>query len=158
MIRTVLILFGISILLLISCDPNRQYEAFKNFDGNWYVDSVAVFEFEIEDSTKNYDLIAHFRNRFSYPFHNLYFRFEMESENGRLVEEDLKEIYFFEPKSGKPYGSGLGDQFNHEYVLLDDYQFDSAMNYRVKLVQFMRMDTLPDIERVGLRLEVDNQD
>ncbi|MEO0331329.1 MAG: gliding motility lipoprotein GldH, partial [Bacteroidota bacterium] len=55
---------------------------------------------------------------------------------------------------GKPYGSGLGDIFSHQILALPGYQFDTAGMYQIRLQQYMRRDTLPEILSVGVRVEV----
>jgi gliding motility-associated lipoprotein GldH len=62
--------------------------------------------------------------------------------------------FLFDAKTGKPFGkSGIGDLYDHQFLLLQDYQFITAGKYHLELEQFMRQDTLPGILAVGVRVE-----
>lgn len=141
-------------VLIIGCDSNRVYEDYEDLsEAFWHVDSVKRFSFEIEDTTQLYNLKATIRNASSYPFYNLYYRYSLTDSLDSVVVTELKETELFDPKTGQPYGSGLGDLFDHSILLQGDYRFPYAGNYSIKLQQFMRMDTLPFILSVGARVE-----
>ncbi|MEM7297088.1 MAG: gliding motility lipoprotein GldH [Bacteroidota bacterium] len=144
----------IGILIITSCDSNRIYQDFNDMDeAFWHMDSIQSFNFEIEDTTKRYNVLATFRNSSSYPFYNLYFQYTISDSTNNVIEQELKEINFFDPKTGEPFGSGLGDLFDHTYALREEYRFKETGFYRVDLQQFMRMDTLPYVLSVGARVE-----
>jgi gliding motility-associated lipoprotein GldH len=70
------------------------------------------------------------------------------------MKRALMTEYLFDAKTGKPFGkSGIGDLYDHRFLLLKNYQFKSKGKYRMKFEQFMRTDTLPGILAVGLRVE-----
>jgi len=142
-------------LLLMSCDPSRVYEDFRDMEqGCWHLDSLQSFSFEIEDTTKSYHLLAAFRNASAYPFYNLYFQYSLLDSAENIVKEELREYNFFDPKTGEPLGSGLGDLFDHRVMLEEDYSFSNEGRYQIQLRQKMRMDTLPFILSVGARVEI----
>ena len=63
-------------------------------------------------------------------------------------------VLLFDAKTGKPLGkSGIGDLYDHRFILLNNYKFKNKGKYRIVFEQFMRMDTLPGIMAVGLRVE-----
>lgn len=141
-------------LLLLSCDENRVYEANVDFPNKqWAVDSIPVFEFEVKDPNKPYNIYWNVRNTVAYPYRNLYITYHIEDTAGHRVTTDLHNMLLFEPKTGKPYGSGLGDIFSHQFMALPNYKFDKAGMYRIRLEQYMRTDTLPEIISVGTRVE-----
>lgn len=137
---------------LTGCDQNRVMEDFKNFDGTWHKDSTARFDFVIDDISKTYNLKAEFSSRFTYPYNNLYFNYKLLLEDS-IIQEELREIILFDPKTGNPLGSGTGNLFDHEKMLQENFSFFTSGKYRIELDQFMRMDSLSDIERVGARVE-----
>ena len=152
-----LILFSL-ILLLGSCDSSRVYEDFQDIDQEfWHADSLQSFSFEIEDAAEKYNLLATFRNASAYPFYNLYFQYSLLDSSGNIIKKALKEHHFFDPKTGKPLGSGLGDLFDHKVMLEEGYSFSSEGRYQIQLQQRMRMDTLPFVLSVGARVEVANR-
>jgi gliding motility-associated lipoprotein GldH len=62
--------------------------------------------------------------------------------------------YLFDAKSGEPKGkSGIGDLYDHRFLLLQNYQFPRPGKYKIILEQFMRMETLPGIVAVGVRVD-----
>ncbi|MEM8967892.1 MAG: gliding motility lipoprotein GldH [Bacteroidota bacterium] len=142
-------------LTLSSCDENRLYEENVNFDQKaWAADSLPVFRFQVDDSAQPYNIYWNVRNTVSYPFRNLYLTYYLEDTMGNVIQEDLYQMDLFEPRTGKPYGSGLGDIFSHQILALPGYQFDTAGMYQIRLQQYMRRDTLPEILSVGVRVEV----
>lgn len=141
------------ITLLAACDSSRIYEEFQDVDTYWLSDQKSSFVFEIEDHSLDYRVIAHVRNDISYPFRNLYLNYTLQTAEDSVMKEELKQLQLFEPKSGEPFGSGIGDQFNNELVLEDQIKFPANGAYRVDLKQFMRVDSLSGIHRVGLRVE-----
>ena len=70
-----------------------------------------------------------------------------------MLKEELREYNFFDPKTGEPFGSGLGDLFDHKIPLEENFQFQNSGEYTIELQQFMRMDTLPFVLSVGARVE-----
>ena len=142
------------IALLIACDTSRVYEDYTDFEeAFWHMDSIQAFSFDIEDPSKSYNLFATFRNGTAYPFYNLYFQYTLKDSTDSTLITELKEINFFDPKTGEPYGSGLGDLFDHRTALLQDYSFKKTGTYTLQLQQYMRMDTLPHLLSVGARVE-----
>ena len=146
----------IGVLWLSSCDQHRVFEENVDFqDKQWLVDTVPAFQFEIKDPSQPYNIYWNVRNTIEYPYRNLYITYYLEDTSGHHIASDLHDMLLFEPKTGRPYGSGLGDIFSHQLLALPDYHFDSAGVYRIRLQQYMRTDTLPDIVSVGVRVEED---
>lgn len=144
----------IAALVMISCDSSRVYEDYNDMEeAFWHMDSVQNFDFTIDDTSRSYNLIATFRNASSYPFYNLYFQYTLTDSLNNVMEQQLREVNFFDPKTGEPQGSGLGDLYDHSFPLEEGYQFEQAGKYTIQLQQFMRMDTLPFVLSVGARVE-----
>jgi gliding motility-associated lipoprotein GldH len=62
--------------------------------------------------------------------------------------------FLFDASSGEPFGnSGLGDIYDHQFLLLKDYQFKKPGKYVMTFEQLMRTDTLQGVLAVGLRIE-----
>ncbi|MEM6736279.1 MAG: gliding motility lipoprotein GldH [Bacteroidota bacterium] len=148
--------FSVIILsvFILSCDSTRVYDDFNDLDdAYWHVDSVQHFSFQIKDTLKRYNIYATFRNSSSYPFYNIYFQYSLKDSSDNTLEEKLTEFNLFDPKTGKPLGSGLGDLFDHTFTLKKNHTFKETGEYKLALQQFMRMDTLPFILSVGARVE-----
>lgn len=139
---------------LAACDPNRIYEENKDLDGSfWHKDSLVQFSFQIPDINTGYNLYANIRNAQHYPFYNLYYQYTLTDSSGTLLEKQLQDIHLFDPKTGEPFGAGLGDLFDHRQLLLEDYQFPEPGSYTLTLEQYMRRDSLPLILSMGARVE-----
>lgn len=147
-------LFLLIIWFMGCADPIRVYEKNVDFDQKmWLVDSIAVFEFEILEPHKSYNLYYNIRNSLSYPYHNLYVKYTLEDTLGQVIGSKLQNMDLFDPVTGAPHGEGLGDIFDHRILAVSDQKFPSRGSYRFKIQQFMRQDTLPMILSVGLRVE-----
>lgn len=139
---------------MTSCDSSRVYEDFNDMDeAFWHLDSVQTFSFEIDDPERSYNVLATFRNASSYPYYNLYFQYTLQDSAGSILQQELKQVDLFDPITGEPFGSGLGDLFDHSFVLQENYVFENAGKYSLSLEQYMRRDTLPFIMSVGSRVE-----
>lgn len=145
--------FLLLITALMSCDSSRIFEEFRELESFWRTEQTLSYSFEIEDVNVSYSVIAEIKNDLTYPYRNFYFNYTLQSASDSVVNETLREIQLFEPKTGKPFGSGIGDQYNNEIVLEEKIQFPASGEYRIDLQQFMRIDSLPGIKRVGVRVQ-----
>lgn len=141
--------------LLTACNTNRVFERNEDLnDQSWLVGNTPSFDFLITDTTAHYNLYCNIRSEVSYPKANLYFTYYLTDSTGIAFEQKLISEFLFDKKTGKPFGkSGLGDIYDHQIVLLKNYKFNYPQKYTVAFEQFMRMDTLPGILAVGLRVE-----
>ena len=143
------------LLLLDSCDPQRTFE--KNVEiekQQWFKDSVVTLDFVIPDTQATYNIYYNIRNASTYPYHNLYITYTLADSTNQPLESDLINQNLFDPITGRPFGtSGLGDIFDHQFLILENYKFKYRGNYLLKLEQTMRIDPLNDILAVGGRVE-----
>jgi gliding motility-associated lipoprotein GldH len=150
-----IVVFGFAalMLLLVSCDPARVYE--QNIDipnSNWQIENAPVFEFEIQDTTKVYDIYFNVRYNLQYDFYNLYLRHQLVAPDSSEVSSKLHEIMLMDSKTGKPLGKGSSDTFDLQALALTDVKFNKAGKYSLKLTQYMRRDPLPHILAIGIRV------
>lgn len=152
--RIFLLLF-ITTLFFTACDDNRVFEKIVDFeDRQWLVSEKPEFEFVIDNTGTQYNLYCNIRNTVSYPNSRFFFTYYLQDSTGAEIKRALMTEYLFDAKTGKPFGkSGIGDLYDHRFLLLKKHQFPYKGKYRVKFEQFMRTDTLPGILAVGLRVE-----
>lgn len=152
---TLYFIFCVAMLLLVSCDPLRVYE--KNVEiekQQWFKDSLVILDFDIPDIQSAYNIYYNIRNASTYPYHNLYITYTLTDSTGQMLETELIDHNLFDPKIGTPLGtSGLGDIFDHQFLILENYRFNYQGRYYLKLEQTMRIDPLIDILAVGGRVE-----
>lgn len=140
---------------IIGCDSTRVFEENTDFEKrSWMNTETPTFLVTIPDSSQSYNIKVNFRNSLDYPKANLYFRFILRDSLGGEMEQRLINNFLFDEKTGAPLGSsGLGDIFDHQFSVLENYRFNYSGDYKIQLEQFMRMDTLPGILSAGVRVE-----
>ncbi len=149
-------LFALLIIFSIcACDQNRVYEQNIDLENKiWIADSLLTFQFDTKDISNKYNLYFNIRNTAAYPFENLYVTYTLSDTLGNEIDKKLINHNLFDPKTGKPFGSGLGDVFDHQFIILKDYKFERPGPYLFHLQQYMRRDSLPEIMSAGLRVEM----
>ena len=148
-------IFTIAIIAIIAvaCNNGVVYDGYHDIpDGVWKVDSLASFDFEIEDNTKGYDLSYNVRYAVEYPYYNIYVTYYLVDSTESIVAEELQNLSLFDKKTGEPLGSGVGDLFDREIPIFENYMFESTGKHSFKVKQFMRMEELPGIMAFGLKV------
>lgn len=141
-------------LFFTGCDNNRVYEGEKDFeDRYWPKQQQVQFDFEVPDQNYEYNLYYTLRYTNIYPYQNIYLQYYLEDSTGKVVSKELNNILLFNAVTGTPMGDGLGDVITLQKQFLDHYKFPTEGLYNLNIEQFMRLDTLPEILTVGLRLE-----
>lgn len=143
------------VLILTGCDKSRVYEFDHDFNGSiWKASDVRSFEFEIADLAQLYNIHYRVRNSSEYPFSRIFVSFKLIDPTEVELQSGLVSNYLFDQKSGVPFGSsGVGDKFDHQFLLIGKRKFTKKGKYHVTLEQFMRTDTLSGIEALGVRVE-----
>lgn len=140
---------------LVSCDKNRLYEENREFgDRAWKATEEPRFDFVVKDTSQQYNLYYNVRNSLSYPYARIFITFHLYDSVGKELSKKLVNHDLFDQKTGRPLGdSGLGDLYDHQFLLLKGHHFSFPGKYSVKLDQFMRQDTLRGVIAVGMRIE-----
>lgn len=144
-------------LLCASCNKNRIFEKFEPInEKGWYQDSIVSFTFTIDDETQNYDLSVDVRNKSTYKYCNLYFRYFLYNAKGEKLKSEMPEVFLMDSKTGKPLGSGIGGLYTNNFGILKNYKFPAKGVYKVNLKQYMRDVLLEEIKDIGLKVEKSN--
>ena len=145
----------LSILVSVwGCDDRVVYKAHEDIkDGLWYIKNVPEFKVEIKDTVSTYNISYLFRNTLQYPYYNLYITRQFIGPNGRPISNALEELFVSSEITGKPYGKGLGDLFDHKVPFLKNYSFPRSGKYTFTLSQSMRQNPLPFLMSVGISVE-----
>lgn len=140
--------------VLFSCDSNRVYETNKDFDGFWPMRDTARFVYTIEDTTQNYNVLVNVRNTLDYETARLFMNYSLHDSSGNVMRKRLLEFFLFDKKTGEPFGeSGLGDVYQHAFTVEPNMKFPYRGKYEVRLSHMMRVDSLPEVLSVGVRVE-----
>ncbi|MDN4166406.1 gliding motility lipoprotein GldH [Cytophagales bacterium LB-30] len=147
-------LLGIGICLsMVSCDSDRVFERNDDFENRiWAAEDTHTFLFTIDDAQTDYEVSLNVRNSLIYPYQNLYTTISIEDSTGTEIYQTLKNTSLFDEKTGEPLGSGLGDIFDHQSVVVSGLRFPHTGTYTAFVTQAMRMDSLPEIMSVGIRV------
>lgn len=151
---------GILMLLMVAlvssaCNQNRVYHEYVDLDDrHWLVNTKPEFTFTVEDTLSRYNVYCNLRNSTHYPYSRIFIRYSLQDSTGAELQKKLLHDYLFDAKSGKPFGrSGLGDLYDHQLLMLNNYQFKHSGPYKIQFEQFMRTDTLAGVLSVGLAVE-----
>jgi len=152
--RTFLSIVAISIVWC-GCDSRRVFENNIEFrNRNWKIAEPVQFEFQIADTSGKYNLLMNIRNSLDYPYARIFVNYDLQKQDSTSLNKRMIAEYLFDQKTGKPFGtSGIGDIYDHQFPILKNYSFEKAGAYKITLNQFMRMDTIPGILAVGIRVE-----
>src|SRR5688500_18065933 len=139
-------------LALTSCDDNRLYEENREVtDGIWNIDERLSFDFEVPDTTTLYNFYFNVRNTDDYPFSNLYVFSHIDFPNGKKGI-DTVELPLTNP-DGSWKGNGQGDIHDCQLIFREGVRFPVAGKYHIEVEQAMRMEALPGIKDIGIRIE-----
>ena len=139
---------------VLSCDNNAIFKSYEDLkDTKWYVKKIPSFTFEVKDETVPYNIYLLIRNASQYPYNNLYVTRYIYGPDGKQISNRLEEVTLFNPKTGKPFGDGLGDIYEHKVLSTRNFKFPKKGKYTIKLKQYMRQDPLPYVMSIGVIVE-----
>jgi len=143
---------ALAALLFASCDPDRVFE--KNIripDGIWDRNNPVRFEVVVEDTITPHNLYINIRNAGMYPVSNLYLFVTTIAPSGHTIKDTVQIILADE--RGNWLGKGLGDIWDNQQLYKEQVRFAQKGEYIFEYEQAMRLEKLPFILDVGLRIE-----
>lgn len=155
--RTTLFIYSFAILLLVSsCVKSPYYQKEYTIPGyKWDYNNIPSFKFEISDTNAYYNLFFHIRHTEAYPYSNIWLLIYTKQPGDTTFTTARIEVPLAEP-TGKWLGRGMGEIWEQRMPISHDG--DSVMlrkkgTWEIKFAQDMRMNPLPDVLQVGLRIE-----
>lgn len=144
--RIVALLF---MFLLTGC-TKYMHEEYRDLENQvWVYSDAQTFDVSIPEGNTSCDLLANIRYSLSYPFYNLYLKYELRNEDGKILRTSILESNLMDAKTGKPLGNGGGGVYDRE-IFIEKLSIDNPGTYHVTLSQYMRQDTLVGVSAVGL--------
>lgn len=144
------------LLLLSSCLSSPYYQKEYAIPGNkWTFENQPSFKFEITDTTSLYTLQFLIRHTEAYPVSNIWLMIYTKAPGDSTFERTRIEIPLAEP-SGKWLGRGMGEIWEHRMPISnigDTVMLRKAGMWEIKFGHNMRINPLPEVLQVGLRVE-----
>ncbi len=151
-VKPYIYIFFVTIISVTSCDPSRVFEDnIRIPDGVWEQDNIVSFDLMVEDTISSYNLYVNVRNANLYPMSNLYLFITTTAPSGHSIMDTVEVILADE--KGKWLGSGLGDIWDLQQAYKQNIRFAQRGEYTFEYEQAMRVERLPFILDVGLRVE-----
>jgi gliding motility-associated lipoprotein GldH len=142
----------LTVLMTVACNGDVVYERNERIPENvWSRYHIPVFEVEITDTLNAHDLFINLRNTGEYPRSNLFLFISATSPVGAFTRDTL-ELVLAEP-SGRWKGRGFGSVWQNRFFYRQNVRFPERGKYTFEIEQAMRIDDLPGILDVGLRVE-----
>lgn len=143
-----LLIITLFLLCLGACTPGHNtYSEFLNLSENgWAYNDTICFIPSITDSIAIGDLSVALRHNNNYHYSNLWLEISYPT-NDSIVKCDtiniiLADIY------GKWHGKGLGTSYQIEKDISENFRIKKGDSFTIRHI--MRVDTLNDIEQIGL--------
>ena len=140
------------ILSFSACGPNYIFEKEQIIPKEeWAYDNLLDFDFEIQDSLKRYNLLLDITYQKNYPKQNLYLQIHSIFPD----REALKQVLNIDllDKQGR-YKGNCNDEFcTLEILLQSEAYFNTLGKHTIRIAQFMRINPLPGIKSMKLKIE-----
>jgi gliding motility-associated lipoprotein GldH len=144
-------LFLFSFLFFSSCDNTRIFEQNQAIpEIGWSSKNVLKFDVDVANIKVPTNFYINVRNADGYPYSNLFLFIKTKFPNGKMSNDTLECILANE--NGKWIGKGLGDIYDNQIPFKRNVRFPEAGKYTFEIQHAMRMDTIPLIMDVGLRI------
>lgn len=149
-------IFAIVLLFLGSCISSPYYQKEHTIsDYQWEHSEEPTFRFDITDTNSFYNLYFLIRHTEAYPYSNIWLMIHTKAPGDTVFERTRIEIPLAEP-SGKWLGRGMGEIWEQRMPI--SHEGDSVMlrkqgTWEIKVSHSMRIDPLPEVLEVGLKVE-----
>lgn len=139
-------------LALTACRQDIVFSQFVSIpSGDWHVDSVAQFNYQIPDKKVGYQVLVYVRHTERYPYQNMW----LFLDNG--TQRDTIEFYLADDR-----GQWLGDKhhgFIEMPVLIEqNYHFPDTGRYYMAIQHGMRDSLLRGVTDIGVEIKRNGQE
>ena len=143
-------------ILLLSCNTEKVFHEVKKFDDyKWRREDKAVFSFDLQDTTVNYEMVLNIRYIQGFPFKFLPLTIEITAPSGETLElEDNIQII----KDDHSYiGDGAGSYWDLDYTV-PDYPFHEKGVYKIVIQHALSEEILSPFNEIGVSIYKKNID
>lgn len=146
-----LLAVGALFITLASCDRAQVSEKSKPLGKFWSKDSLARFEVNITDTLSIHSVYVTMRNSSTYPYSNVFLFVTTVAPSGAFVRDTMECVLADE--SGKWRGKGFAKYWDNRFAMRKNVKFPEKGTYTFTIQQGMRLEELPGIHDVGIRIE-----
>lgn len=140
------------VLLLSACDKARLMEENEQINNNsWQLKDAKTFEAEISDTAISYNLYINVRHSFQFEWRNMWVNIKTTFPDGKKFDKRVN-LVLSEP-DGHWFGDCLGDNCDMQIGIQDKAYFPQPGKYTFTITQDMRVDPLPFVKSIGMRIE-----
>lgn len=155
MLRNLLCIVAVC-LLFAGCLPSPYYQKQESIPHNaWDYNFTPAFKFDVVDTVARYQPFFIIQHTQAYPYSNLWMWLYIKTPGSTTYKKQRVNIVLADA-AGRWKGRGMGAIYEERvYVDLgDSVRFNRAGTYEIKLEQNMRINPLPEVLHVGLRIEM----
>jgi gliding motility-associated lipoprotein GldH len=135
-----------------SCDTRRVYEENKEIpEHTWSNKNIVPFTVDIKDTLSLHNVYINIRNAGDYTYSNIYLFLNTSYPDGKMSRDTVECI--LADNNGRWLGKGSGDVWDNQVLFKRGVRFKQAGIYKFTYEQAMRVESLPQIMDVGLRIE-----
>ena len=135
--------------LLTSCSSEKK-ERGRTFV-NWDYKFIPTFKINIDDTTAFYNVSVNIRHLDNYPYMNMWLQLHGSNPEGKQQKERIS--ISLATKEGRWLGEGLNGVWMVTLPLKQKIRFPHKGIYTFGIEHDMRINPLPEVMNVGLRVE-----
>ena len=142
----------ITVCLLSACSTNAVMEEQQQIrENNWdYADSK-TFTAQITDTVQHYNIYVSVRHGFNFEWRNMWVKIETTFPDDKTYERRVNLL--LSDADGVWHGDCLGDNCDMLIPIQDNAFFPQTGKYTFTVSQDMRVNPLPNVKTIGMRLE-----
>ena len=147
-----LLLLILIAFIFSNCDTRGVYEKNNLIPNNiWNQDNRISFEIDVKDTVSLHDFYINIRNAGNYQFSNIFMFVNTTFPSGKSAKDTVE--CMLADAHGKWLGDGLGDIWDARIMFKRNVRFSQSGTYTFEYEQAMRVEKLPGIMDMGLRIE-----
>ncbi len=140
-------------LFVASCIRSNVYEKNTGIKNHkWDEKYAPAFKFDITDTTSSYSMYFTIRHTDAYPYSNIWLNIQTKYPDADTAAASKIEVPLAD-LDGKWLGRGMNEIWDHRMLIASPLKFNKQGSYTITLQHIMRVNPLPEIMSVGIRLE-----
>jgi len=149
--KIITVIFAAVALFLVSCDRDVMFEQnIRIPESVWNLQDSLSFSVEISDTVSLHNMYVNIRNTTDYPFSNFFMFLDIRFPDGQLIRDTLE--MELADRTGNWTGRGMGHIKANRFLFRTGVWFPQIGTYTLTMQQAMRIDALPGVSDIGLRI------